>query len=94
MIFVNSRKIPLWGLEAIWRNDKVVGSLRRTAFGFSVGCSFGHGYVHSQDEQEPITTKYLMEGVYYIESMDVKYKAKIQLKPLFDPENKRVNGFY
>jgi hypothetical protein len=26
--------------------------------------------------------------------MGDKYKARIQLKPLFDPENKRVNGFY
>ena len=94
MIFVNSRKIPLWGLEAIWRNDKVVGYLRRADYGFSVGSSIGYGYIHSQKDQEPITTKYLMEGDYYIESMDVKYKAKIQLKPLFDPENKRVNGFY
>jgi hypothetical protein len=35
-----------------------------------------------------------MEGDYFIEAMGDKYKARIQLKPLFDPENKRVNGFY
>ncbi len=81
-------------MEAIWRNDQVVGYLRRADYGFSVGCSIGYGYVHSQNEQEPITTKYLTDGDYFIEAMGVKYKARIQLKPLFDPENKRVNGIY
>lgn len=91
MIF---RKVPLWGLESIWRNDKVVGYLRRADFGFSVGSSIGYGYIHSTSEKEPITNKYLLDGEYTIESMDVKHKAKIHLKPLFDSENKRVNGFY
>lgn len=93
-VFAIEEKVPLWGMEAIWRNDQVVGYLRRADYGFSVGCSIGYGYVHSQSEKEPITTKYLMEGDYFIEAMDVKHKARIQLKPLFDPENKRVNGFY
>ncbi|XP_046441775.1 sarcosine dehydrogenase, mitochondrial-like isoform X2 [Daphnia pulex] len=93
-VFAIEEKLPLWGMEAIWRNDQVVGYLRRADYGFSVGCSIGYGYVHSQNEQEPITTKYLMEGDYFIEAMGDKYKARIQLKPLFDPENKRVNGFY
>lgn len=82
----------MWGLEAIWRNDKVVGFLRRADYGFTVGSSIGYGYIHS--ENEAITNKYLLEGEYAIESMDVKYEAKIHLKPIFDPENKRVNGFY
>ena len=70
----------------------MVGYLRRADFGFSVGYSIGYGYIHS--EKEPITNKYLLDGEYAIESMDVKHKAKIHLKPLFDPENKHLNGFY
>lgn len=92
--FTIEEKVPLWGLESIWRNDKVVGYLRRADFGFSVGSSIGYGYIHSTSEKEPITNKYLLDGEYAIESMDVKHKAKIHLKPLFDSENKRVNGFY
>lgn len=88
------RKIPLWGLEAIWRNDKVVGYLRRAGYGFSVDSSIGYGYVESQNENESIDVKTLVNGEYSIESMDNKYKAHIQLKPLFDPENKRINGIY
>ena len=93
MKYLCCSKIPLWGLEAIWRNDEVVGYLRRADYGFSTKHSIGYGYVHSQNG-EPLTLKYLAEGDYAIESMDVKHKAKIHLKPLFDPENKRIQGIY
>ena len=86
-------QVPLWGLEAIWRNDQVVGYLRRADYGFSTKRSIGYGYVHWQNA-EPLTMKYLTEGEYAIESMDVKYKAQIHMKPQFDPENKRVQGIY
>lgn len=93
-MLVAYRKVPLWGLEAIWRDDKVVGYLRRAGYGFSVDSSIGYGYVESQKENESIDVKTLVNGEYSIESMDKKYKAHIQLKPLFDPENKRINGIY
>lgn len=88
------RKVPLWGLEAIWRNDQVVGYLRRAAYGFTLGRSIGYGYIHSRSKEEPINIKQFLDGEFFIESMGVKYKAQAQLKPLFDPENKRINGFY
>ena len=72
----------------------MVGYLRRADYGFSVGRTIGYGYIHSRSKEESLTTKYIMEGDYSIESMDSKYKARVQLKPLFDPENKRINGFY
>ncbi len=89
---IGCRKVPLWGLETIWRNDRVVGYLRRADYGFTTGSSIGYGYI--EDVGEPITNRYLLDGEYAIESMDVKYKAQIHLKPLFDPENRRVKGFY
>lgn len=92
--FTIEDKVPLWGLEAIWRNDRVVGYLRRADYGFSTKRSIGYGYVCHPDSSEPLTMKYLTDGEYSIESMDVKYKARIHTKPLFDPENKRVHGIY
>ena len=89
-----NRHVPLFGLETIWRNGQVVGYLRRGEFGFSVGSSIGYGYVSSPDENVIINNKYLLDGEYCIECMGIKYKAQIHLKPLFDPENKRIHGFY
>lgn len=38
-------QIPVWGLETIWRNNQVVGYLRRGEYGYSLGCSIGMGLV-------------------------------------------------
>nr|CAG4641459.1 EOG090X014D [Eurycercus lamellatus] len=93
--FTIQEKVPLWGLEAIWRNDQVVGYLRRADYGFTVGSSIGYGYIQKQSKDgQPITNQYLLDGDYSIESMDVKYKARIHMKPLFDSENKRIKGLY
>lgn len=44
VFYVDRRQIPLWGLETIWRNDTVVGYLRRGEYGYSLGCSIGMGW--------------------------------------------------
>lgn len=82
------------GMEAIWRNDRVVGYLRRGEFGFSINSSIGYGYVSGPGPDEPIDDQYLLDGEYFIESMGVKYPAKIHLKSVFDPENRRLQGIY
>nr|CAG4644567.1 EOG090X014D [Leptodora kindtii] len=91
--FTIQEQVPLWGLEAIWRDDAVVGYLRRADYGFTLGRSVGYGYVQREDGQ-PVTNDFLNSGEYFIESMDVKYKADLHLKTPFDPDNKRVRGFY
>jgi hypothetical protein len=37
------RQIRIWGLEAIWRDDQVVGYLRRGEYGYALGASIGQG---------------------------------------------------
>ena len=48
------RPVPLWGLEAIWRDDRVVGFLRRAEYGFTLKKSLGYGYV-SRPDGLPVT---------------------------------------
>jgi sarcosine dehydrogenase len=42
---------PLWGLEAIWRDDQVVGFLRRADYAFTLNKSIGYGYIRQPDSQ-------------------------------------------
>nr|CAG4648492.1 EOG090X014D [Polyphemus pediculus] len=91
--FTIQEQVPLFGLETIWRNGEVAGYLRRGEYGCTTNTSIGYGYISSPN-QEPINNKYLLDGDYAIECMDVKFKAQIHLKPLFDPENKRIHGNY
>lgn len=41
----SSRKVPMFGLEAIWRNGQVVGHVRRADFGFTIDKTLAYGYI-------------------------------------------------
>ncbi|XP_015921050.1 sarcosine dehydrogenase, mitochondrial [Parasteatoda tepidariorum] len=85
--------VPLWGLEVIWRDDRIVGFLRRADYGFAIGKSIGYGYVTDPDGGN-VTVPYLKSGTYHLESMGVKYAAQYHAKSPFDPDNLRVKGIY
>lgn len=44
-----SRKVPMFGLEAIFRNGTPVGHLRRSDYGFFVDKTIGYGYIRNPD---------------------------------------------
>lgn len=83
----------LLGLEAIWRDNEVVGFIRRGEFGYAIGKSLAYGYVRDPSGK-PVTTEFLKTGKYTIESMGELFPAKIHLKAPFDPKNLRVQGVY
>jgi sarcosine dehydrogenase len=37
------RNIPIWGFEAIWRDDQVAGYIRRGEYAYSLGSFIGQG---------------------------------------------------
>nr|XP_032829113.1 sarcosine dehydrogenase, mitochondrial [Petromyzon marinus]XP_032829114.1 sarcosine dehydrogenase, mitochondrial [Petromyzon marinus]XP_032829116.1 sarcosine dehydrogenase, mitochondrial [Petromyzon marinus]XP_032829117.1 sarcosine dehydrogenase, mitochondrial [Petromyzon marinus] len=91
--FTIDERVPLLGLEAIWRDGCAVGHVRRADFGFHIERSLAYGYVRDPAGIS-VTTDFLRNGDYAIERMGVKYPAKLHLKSPFDPENKRVRGNY
>ncbi|CAD5122929.1 DgyrCDS11326 [Dimorphilus gyrociliatus] len=88
--FTTDKKIPLHGLEAIYRNDKVVGFLCRADYGFFLKKTIGYGYVSG----ETIDEKYLTDADYTIEHLGKRYKADLHLRSPFDPANNRIRGIY
>ena len=85
--------VPLNGLEAIYRDDQVMGFLRRGEYAFALGKSIGYGYV-KHPEGEKVTLDYLRAGKWSVERMGTKYPATLHTKSPFDPKNKRVKGEY
>jgi len=83
----------LLGLEAIWRDDKVVGFIRRGEYGYAIGKSMAYGYV-KDPSGNPVTTEFLKSGKYSIESMGELFPAQVHIKAPFDPKNLRVQGIY
>jgi len=91
--FTLQDNVALYGLETIWRDDVVVGYLRRGDYGFALDCPIGIGYVN-HPKGKPIDNEFLKTGDYRIEVRDKKYPATLYLKSPFDPTNQRLLGRY
>ncbi|CAH0561302.1 unnamed protein product [Brassicogethes aeneus] len=91
--FTLDANVPLYGIETIWRDDEIVGYIRRAEYGFSLDCSIGIGYVEHPKNQV-LTKEFLRSGKYSIEVRNKKYPATFHMKSPFDPKNLRVKGKY
>uniref|UniRef100_A0A668W088 Sarcosine dehydrogenase, mitochondrial n=1 Tax=Oreochromis aureus TaxID=47969 RepID=A0A668W088_OREAU len=91
--FTTDEKVPMFGLEAIYRNGVPVGHLRRADYGFYIDKTIGYGYIRNPDGGV-VSADFIKSGEFTLERMGVVYKAKAHLKSPFDPENKRVKGIY
>ncbi|XP_049629706.1 sarcosine dehydrogenase, mitochondrial [Suncus etruscus] len=91
--FTVDEKVPMFGLEAIWRNGQVVGHVRRADFGFTIDKTIAYGYIRDPSGG-PVSLDFVRGGEYALERMGVSYPAHAHLKSPFDPDNKRVKGEY
>uniref|UniRef100_A0A3Q2PCC1 Sarcosine dehydrogenase, mitochondrial n=1 Tax=Fundulus heteroclitus TaxID=8078 RepID=A0A3Q2PCC1_FUNHE len=91
--FTIDEKVPMFGLEAIFRNGVPVGHLRRADYAFFIDKTLGYGYIRNPDGGV-VSADFIKTGDFTLERMGVTYKAKAHLKSPFDPENKRVKGIY
>ncbi|XP_055255994.1 sarcosine dehydrogenase, mitochondrial isoform X2 [Moschus berezovskii] len=91
--FTVDEKVPMFGLEAIWRNGQVVGHVRRANFGFAIKKTLAYGYIRDPSGGL-VSLDFVKSGDYALERMGVTYAAQAHLKSPFDPDNKRVKGIY
>ncbi|KAI1904792.1 hypothetical protein AGOR_G00009330 [Albula goreensis] len=91
--FTINDKVPMFGLEAVFRNGQPVGHLRRSDYGFAIDKTIGYGYIRNPDGGV-VSPDFVKSGKFTLERMGVVYEATAHLKSPFDPENKRVKGIY
>lgn len=85
--------VPIFGLEAIYRNDVPVGFLRRGCYSFSLEAPLGTGYI-SDPDGAVIDAAYLKQGEYSLDVMGKRYKCRVATGTPFDPKNLRIKGQY
>ena len=73
--------------EPVFRDGKPVGYVRAASYGFTVGGAVGLMMVEAG---EPIDQGYLDAGKWEVEIAGKRYPAVASLKPLYDPEMKRI----
>lgn len=74
--------------EIIYRDSKPVGYIMSGGYGHTLGGAVGVGPV--ENDGEIVTLDYINSGFYEIDVAGVRYPAKVSLKPMYDPELKRV----
>ena len=75
--------------EPVWRDGVLVGHITSGAYGHTLGSAVGLGYVQSEPGADDET---VLEGRYEIEVACERVPATASIKPLYDPDNKRIRG--
>jgi 4-methylaminobutanoate oxidase (formaldehyde-forming) len=79
----------LFHAEIVRRNGKPVGYVRAASYGFTVGGAVGLAMIEAG---EPVDTAYVENATWELEIAGKRYPAVASIKPLFDPENKRIKA--
>lgn len=91
---LREKGVPLWGLEAVYRDNEIVGHLRRGEWAYTLDCALGQCYIKRRNSDKPINIDYIKSGKYQIEVMGKLYDADIHLRSPFDPKGRRIMGEY
>jgi glycine cleavage system aminomethyltransferase T/glycine/D-amino acid oxidase-like deaminating enzyme len=77
----------LFHAEPVRRNGKMVGYVRAASYGHTLGGAVGLVMVESS---EPIDAAWLESGTWEVEIAGKRYPAMASLRPLYDPDMKRI----
>jgi len=79
----------LLGRETIYRNGERIGWLSSGGYGHTLKSAIGLGYVRAEGG---VSDAFLSAGRYEVEVALRRYSASVHLRPLYDPEGRRVRG--
>jgi 4-methylaminobutanoate oxidase (formaldehyde-forming) len=88
-ILVKDPEPLLFHAEIIYRSGKPAGYIRAASYGFTLGGAVGLAMIEAG---EPITQAYLDDGKWEVDIAGRRYPAIASLKPLYDPDNKRIKA--
>jgi 4-methylaminobutanoate oxidase (formaldehyde-forming) len=74
----------LYHNEPVWAGDTIVGFIRSGMYAHTLGAAVGLAYVDLEPGADPLALSY------EIEVAGVRYAAEASLRPMYDPENKRI----
>ena len=87
MFTLNDPEPLLYVNEPIFRNGEHVGEICSGAYGHTVGCAVGMGYLRNE---EGVTNDWAKEGTYEIKVEGKMIPATAYLKSPYDPDNQRT----
>jgi 4-methylaminobutanoate oxidase (formaldehyde-forming) len=88
-VLVNDPEPMLFHAEVVHRNGRAAGYVRAGSYGHTLGGAVGLAMIEAS---EPIDAAYLAEGRWTVDIAGKEYPAEVSLKPLYDPEMKRIRA--
>jgi 4-methylaminobutanoate oxidase (formaldehyde-forming) len=79
----------LFHAEIVRRNGTPCGYIRAASYGHTLGGAVGLAMVSADD---PIDNRWIEAGTWDVEIANTRYPALASLRPLYDPDNKKVKG--
>lgn len=86
-ILVKDPEPMMFHAEVVRRNGRPVGYIRAASYGFTLGGAVGLMMVEAG---EPVDQDYLDKGTWEVEIAERRYPALASLRPLYDPDMKRI----
>ncbi len=86
-VLVKDPEPMLFHAEVVRRNGKPLGYVRAASYGHTVGGAVGLAMI---EHSEPIDQAFLDSGAWTVEIADKTYPVRCSLKPLYDPEMKKI----
>jgi len=88
-ILVKDPEPMMFHAEVVYRDGVPLGYVRAASYGHSLGGAVGLAMI---DAGEPINQAYLDAGRWEVDIAGTRYLAIASLKPLYDPDNKKVKS--
>jgi 4-methylaminobutanoate oxidase (formaldehyde-forming) len=88
-VLVKDPQPMLFHAEVVRRDGRPVGYVRAASYGFTVGGAVGLAMVHGEPGRA-VDQAWLDAGRWEVDIAGTLYPAVASLRPLYDPENKRV----
>lgn len=86
-ILVKDPEPLLYHAEVVYRNGERVGYVRAGSYGHTLGGAVGLVMIEAG---VPIDAAYLAAGTWEVEIAGAKYPAAVSLRPLYDPEMRKI----
>jgi 4-methylaminobutanoate oxidase (formaldehyde-forming) len=88
-VLVKDPEPLMFHAEIVRRNGKPVGYVRAASYGHTLGGAVGLAMI---DAGQPLDQAWIDAGTWDVEIAGKRYPAMASLKPLYDPEMKRVKA--
>jgi glycine cleavage system aminomethyltransferase T/glycine/D-amino acid oxidase-like deaminating enzyme len=88
-ILIKDPEPLLFHAEVVYRNDVAVGYIRAASYGHTLGGAVGLAMI---DAGEPLDAKWIEAGTWQVDIAGTRYPAIASLRPLFDPDNKKIKA--